>query len=213
MKAALKLLLASGLSLGLVHPLLAADTAVGQKAENATNKAENKLDVGKENNAAAAAYELAEGDITTVSFNKGSTKLTDAEKNSLRTAYQSVVSDTKVERVIIAAWADQPMPGNEKKLSKKQVDLADKRADAIKAVLKDMGNKNIDTYNMAKDASWIGKVFETQNAEIKEAMKGKPADDANANRIAQLLETKGGVSKAVVIVKRERPQAKAAVNP
>jgi len=111
----------------------------------------------------------------------------------------------------VAAWADDKMPSGGK-LSDAQVDLAEKRADAIEDMLEKMGNKNIDTYNMAKDATWIGKDFETQNAEVKEALKGKPADDANANRIAQLLESKGGVSKAVVIIKRNVPARKAASN-
>jgi outer membrane protein OmpA-like peptidoglycan-associated protein len=212
MKTALKMLAASGLSLGLIHPSFAAETKAGQQAENAVNKVEDKLDVGKANNPTSAAYELSENDITTISFAKGSSTLTETEKSGLRSAYQVLVNDPSVERVIVAAWSDQPLPRH-KKLSRKQVSLAEKRADHVKFVLKDIGDKNIDTYNMAKEASWIGKVFETQNAEIKGALQGKPADDAYANRIAQLLESKGGVSKAVVIVKREHRTAKAASNP
>lgn len=207
MKAAVKLILASGLSLGLVNPtLLAQEGKIERAAENAANKVEQAVE-----NLKQETYDLVDKDITSVSFSKGSHKLSKSDLSTIRAMYKAVLSDNTVEKVIVAAWADDKMPSGTK-LSDAQVDLAEKRADAIKDVLKKMGNKNVDTYNMAKDATWIGKVFETQNAEIKEAMKGNPADDANANRIAQLLESKGGVSKAVVIIKRNVPARKAAAN-
>lgn len=207
MKAAAKMILASGLSLGLLNPALFGEEGKIEKAaENAANKVEQAVE-----NLRQEVYDLVDKDITAVSFNKGSHKLSKSDASTLRAMYKAVLTDDTVEKVIIAAWADDKMPTGGK-LSDAQVDLAEKRADAIEDVLKKMGNKNIDTYNMAKDATWIGKVFETQNAEIKEALKGKPADDANANRIAQLLESKGGVSKAVVIIKRNMPARKAASN-
>jgi hypothetical protein len=207
MKAAVKLILASGLSLGLVNPtLLAQEGKIERAAENAANKVEQAVE-----NLKQETYDLVDKDITSVSFSKGSHKLSKSDLSTIRAMYKAVLSDNTVDKVIVAAWADDKMPSGTK-LSDAQVDLAEKRADAIKDVLKKMGNKNVDTYNMAKDATWIGKVFETQNAEIKEAMKGSPADDANANRIAELLESKGGVSKAVVIIKRNVPARKAAAN-
>jgi hypothetical protein len=207
MKAAAKMILASGLSLGLLSPALYGEEGKIEKAaENAANKVEQAVE-----NLRQEVYDLVDKDITAVSFSKGSHKLSKSDASSLRAMYKAVLTDDTVDKVIIAAWADDKMPTGGK-LSDAQVDLAEKRADAIEDLLKKMGNKNIDTYNMAKDATWIGKVFETQNAEIKEALKGKPADDANANRIAQLLESKGGVSKAVVIIKRNMPARKAASN-
>lgn len=207
MKAAVKLILASGLSLGLVSPtLLAEEGKIEKAAENAANKVEQAVE-----NLKQETYDLVDKDITSISFAKGSWKLSKSDLSTLRAMYKAVLTDDTVDKVIVAAWADDKMPSGTK-LSDAQIDLAEKRADAIEDVLKKMGNKNVDTYNMAKDATWIGKVFETQNAEIKEAMKGKPADDATANRIAQQLESKGGVSKAVVIIKRQLPARKAAAN-
>lgn len=216
MKAAVKLILASGLSLGLLNPALFGEEGklekaaenTGNKVERAAENAANKVEQAVED-LRQEAYDLVDKDITGVTFTKGSHKLSKSDLSTIRAMYKAVLTDDTVDKVIIAAWADEKMPSGGK-LSDAQVDLAEKRADAIKDVLKKMGNKNVDTYNMAKDASWIGKVFETQNAEIKEALKGKPADDANANRIAQLLESKGGVSKAVVIIKRSMPARKAA---
>lgn len=216
MKAAVKLLMASGLSLGLLNPTLFGEEGKVEKAaENTANKVERaaesaatKVEQAVEN-LKTETYDLVDKDITAVSFAKGSHKLSKSDLSTIRAMYKAVLTDDTVDKVIIAAWADDKMPSGGK-LSDAQVDLAEKRADAIEDVLKKMGNKNVDTYNMAKDASWIGKVFETQNAEIKEALKGKPADDANANRIAQLLESKGGVSKAVVVIKRTLPARKSA---
>jgi hypothetical protein len=207
MKAAVKLILASGLSLALVNPALFAEEGKVEKAvENAKTKVENAVE-----NLKTDAYDLVDKDITTITFAKNSHKLSKSDVSTLRAVYKAVLTDDTVDKVIVAAWGDEKMPTGGK-LSDAQVDLAEKRADAIEDVLEKMGNKNVDTYNMAKDATWIGKVFETQNAEIKEAMKGKPADDATANRIAAQLEAKGGVSKAVLIVKRTLPARKAASN-
>jgi endonuclease IV len=207
MKVAVKLILASGLSLELVSPtLLAEEGKIEKAAENAANKVEQAVE-----NLKQETNDLVDKDITSISFAKGSHKLSKSELSTIRAMYKAVLTDDTVDKVIVAAWADDKMPSGTK-LSDAQVDLAEKRADAIEDVLKKMGNKNVDTYNMAKDATWIGKVFETQNAEIKEAMKGKPADDPTANRIAQQLEAKGGVSKAVVIIKRHMPARKAAAN-
>jgi outer membrane protein OmpA-like peptidoglycan-associated protein len=218
MKTAITWIMASGLSLGLVNPaLFAAEGKVERAAENAGDKIEraaesaaNKVGQAVEN-LKTEAYDLVDKDITAVSFEKGSYKLSKSDASTLRAMYKAVLNDNTVDKVIVAAWADEKMPTGGK-LSDAQVDLAEKRADAVEDLLEKMGNKNIDTYNMAKDASWIGKVFETQNAEIKEAMKGQPADDANANRIAQLLDSKGGASKAVVIIKRNLPARKSASN-
>jgi hypothetical protein len=218
MKAGVKLILASGLSLGLLNPTLFGEEGriekaaenTGNKIERAAENAAAKVEQAVEN-LKEETYDLVDKDITAVSFAKGSHKLSKSDASTIRAMYKAVLTDDTVEKVIIAAWADDKMPTGGK-LTDAQVDLANRRTDAIKDVLKKMGNKNIDTYNMAKDATWIGKVFETQNAEIKEALKGKPADDANANRIAQMLESKGGVSKAVVIIKRKMPARKAASN-
>ncbi|WP_141733455.1 OmpA family protein [Oligoflexus tunisiensis] len=206
MKAAVTLFLATGLGVGLMHPALYAEGKVERAAENAANKVEQAVE-----NLKTEAYDLVDKDITAVTFKKGSATLSKSDASSLRAVYKAVLNDNTVDKVIVAAWADEQMPSGGK-LSDAQVELADKRADAIENLLEKMGNKNVDTYNMAKDATWIGKVFETQNAEVKEAVKGTPADDPNANRIAQLLEAKGGVSKAVVIVKRNVPARKAASN-
>ncbi|HYX38439.1 MAG TPA: hypothetical protein VE954_35500 [Oligoflexus sp.] len=205
MKTALNMILASGLGLGLINPaLLAQEGKVERAVENAQTKVEQAVEGLK-----TETYDLIDKDITTITFAKNSSKLSKSEASTLRAVFKAVLSDDTVDKVIVAAWGDDKMP-NGGKLSDAQVDLAEKRAAAVEDVLEKMGNKNVDTYNMAKDATWIGKVFETQNAEIKEAMKGKPADDATANRLAQQLESKGGVSKAVVIVKRSHPGRKAA---
>jgi outer membrane protein OmpA-like peptidoglycan-associated protein len=218
MKTAKTWIMASGLSLGLLSPTLfaaegkverAAETT-GNKIERAAESAANKVEQAVQD-LKTAGYDLVDKDVTAISFSKGSHKLSKSDVSTLNAMYKAVLSDNTVDKVIVAAWADEKMPAGGK-LSDAQVDLAEKRADAIEDALEKMGNKDVDTYNMAKDASWIGKVFETQNAEIKEAVKGQPSDDANANRIAQLLESKGGVSKAVVIIKRNMPARKSASN-
>jgi hypothetical protein len=148
-------------------------------------------------------YDLMDKDITTIRFEKGSTNLTENEKNSLKAVVQAVRDDSDIEKVIVASWADENLPkSTDTKLSKEAKDLADKRNDNIKKVLKDLGAKDVETHSMAEQPTWIGKTFGTEDAQIKESLAGKNVKETEPKNIANVLENRGGASKAVVIVKR-----------
>lgn len=148
-------------------------------------------------------YDLMDKDINSVSFAKGGFALSDNEQRSLRAIYKSVLRDDRVRKVIIAAWADREGIRTGEKLSDADLSLADKRAQAIKKVLSEVGATTFELHNMAEDATWIAKTFKTQDAAVKEALKKGSSPDAEANAVARLLEDKGGSGRAVVIVERE----------
>ncbi|MGE0171893.1 MAG: hypothetical protein AB7T49_03875 [Oligoflexales bacterium] len=150
------------------------------------------------------AYDLMDKDITAIKFEKGNTQLSESEKASLKSVVEAVRGDSDIDKIIVASWSDESLPKNQKvDLSKTSRDLAEKRGEQVKTVLKDLGARDVEIYSMAKQPSWIGKTFGSEEAKVKESMEGKKVEDREPKTIAQVLEEKGGPSKAVIIVKRE----------
>src|SRR5690606_17748749 len=124
-------------------------------------------------------YDLLDKDITTVRFESGSAELSESARSDLRSLVQSVRDDSKVEKVIVASWADKLLPSHsDAKLTEQDRNLANKRSENVEKALKDLGAKDVETYSMAEHPNWIQKTFATDEAEIKGAMNGKPAEDA-----------------------------------
>lgn len=156
-------------------------------------------------------YDIMDKDITTVQFEAGSATVSDAERLELRALVQSIRDDSKIENIIVAAWSDKDYPAQGKNLSKRDRELAEKRSENVKKVLDQLGAKDIDTYSMAEHPSWIAKVFNTDDAAIKDSIKGKQIEDRTTASIAKTLKAEGGPSTIVVLVKREM-NAKTTVN-
>lgn len=181
----IKTVLASALVAGLYTATFAAENTLGQGVESAET----------------AVFDLIDKESVTVSFNSNSAELSDGEKVTLRAAVKAVQSDKKIERVIVAAWSDRALPANEKdKLSDSAMELANKRAENIKKVLIEVGVKNVDVYSMATQPNWFQKAFKTDDAQIKESLKGKKITDDIDKSIANRLALKGGPGKAAVII-------------
>ncbi len=148
-------------------------------------------------------YDILDTDLTTVKFEKGSATLTDTERRTLRAMITAVRDDTKIENIIIAAWSDSQYPAKEgSKLSDADIKLASQRAENVKTVLTELGASDIKIYSMAEHPSWIAKTFRTEEAKVKLSLNGKHIEDRKAEVIAQTLQSEGGPSSVVVIVKR-----------
>lgn len=154
--------------------------------------------------AQTSLYDLVDKDMTTVNFARGGFALSEAELRNIRAVYKSVLADAQVSRIIVAAWPDREGIQKDEKLPEAQVSLAQKRAEAIKKVLREMSDRTIESYNMAEDASWIEKTFRTKDARVKEALTSPEAsNDAAAKSLAATLEAKGGPGRALVIIQRQ----------
>ena len=148
-------------------------------------------------------YDILDKDLTTVKFEKGSATLTDTERRTLRAMVTAVRDDTKVETIIVAAWSDSQYPAKEgAKLGDAEKKLADQRAANVKTVLTDLGVANVQVYSMAEHPGWIAKTFRTDEAKVKLSLNGKHVEDRKAEIVAQTLQSEGGPSSVVVIVKR-----------
>jgi len=148
-------------------------------------------------------YDILDKDLTTVKFEKGSSTLSDTERRTLRAMVTAVRDDTKIENIIVAAWSDSDFPSKEgTKLGAAEKKLADQRAEIVKSVLTELGVSNIKVYSMAEHPGWIAKTFRTDEAKVKLSLNGKHVEDRKAEVVAQTLQSEGGPSSVVVLVKR-----------
>jgi hypothetical protein len=156
---------------------------------------------------AEAQLDRMEKETTTVTFSNGSSTLSEAEQNKIKALIPGYTGDKNIDKVIVAAWSDQAYPqAADQKLPESARDLAEKRADVIEDLLEKNGVNDVDTYSMAERPGWISRVFQTDQAQVKGQARDKGMDNQNEERISQILTSKGGPSKAVIIVKRDTDQ-------
>jgi len=175
-------------------------------AADTTPKTSSTLNQGSSDAVIVEYYgvvlERLEKDTVDFSFPKGSADLTAQQKASLDTMVPTINSDKNIERVIVVAWSDKPYPSAKgQKLSDAERKLAEKRAENIQKYLKDKNVSNVDVFNMAEQPTWIAKTFHTDDAQYKGAndkMDGKAEE-----KIRNVIESKGGPSKAIVFFQRD----------
>ena len=154
------------------------------------------------------AYELTGKDVATLKFDKGSSALSSRDQSELRTMYNAVKNDSRVKEIVVAAYSDLPYPKDQKSdLPHKSRGLADKRGTQVKKFLAELGAKNVHVVNMAKKATWLERTFETESAEIKKGAAEAPAtvdaDDRFYESLGKHLQTTGGPSDVVVVIRHE----------
>ncbi len=172
-------------------------------AEAETQSANNALNSVLES-AQTTFYDLIDKDMTTVNFAKGGSALTEAELRNIRAVYKSVLSDSEVTSIIVAAWSDREREGEGLKLPLGQVKLADKRALAIKEVLRPMTYKAITSYTMGEDTGWLSLFFPSKDAKVDPRLSAPDtATEAKIRALAKDLDGRGGPGKAVVIVQHQ----------
>lgn len=138
------------------------------------------------------------GRNTSVSFETGSAVLTQDSKKELADVIAKSRTEGKIDEVQVAAWSDNPVPRNGEELSKSDQKLAEKRAEAVKEYLKNsLKVSDVDSYNMAERASFVARMFNSTDAELKtELSRG---GDVSREEF-QVFKDNGKPSKAVVLV-------------
>ena len=135
-----------------------------------------------------------------IDFAPGSAVLSDDHKAKLRQLVREVRSSRDIEQVTIAAWSDKALPMKDAKLLDSDKDLAERRADAIRDIVRmELGVSDIDAYNMAEPANWLARTFNTKDAELKSVF-GRTAEETPVTREEfQLIKDAGAPGKAVVV--------------
>lgn len=220
-------ILVFGLSLGLSQAQAYSagepgkSTSTIQKADSSTNQGNTATEKTQTDQTQQPAIVVAEvwtihldrmeKEAVTISFSKGSADLSTNDQARLRELVPAWQKDKGIDKVIVAAWSDQPYPAQESvRLPETERDLAEKRADRIEDFVEKLGVKDVDTYSMAEKPNWFQKALATDAAQIKGAASDKQIDSLNEERIKRILDSKGGPSKAVIILKRQMDQQKQA---
>lgn len=119
----------------------------------------------------AAASQADAYNFVEISFEPGSTGLTESAKSSLRSVVEQAKSAGKLDEAIVMSWSDEEYPSKDvKKLPKNQRDLAENRNKAVKEFIKSVQKMDIDTYNMASQPNTISKWFNTPDARLKNSL-------------------------------------------
>lgn len=138
--------------------LLALLTATGCATKNeAPGKAVTK----------AVSREAEASKFTEIQFNFGSSMLTEKSKDSLSNLMKTS-NNAEIDEVIVLSWSDVEYPStNVDKLSKLQLDLANKRNENVKAYVKALRNVDINTYNMAEKPNTLSKLLDSDDSKLK----------------------------------------------
>lgn len=160
-------------------------------------------DVSYQNSATSRAATMSGGsEFAVVEFEKGSYELSPNGRATLQKVAKLANSDNKeVEEIKVLAWADREYPANGMKAERREVNLADDRASAIKSYLKEDLNTDadIDKHNMAQRPGAFGEIVKSEDFRIKDNFENAGA--APTDDLSDMMSSK--VSKAIVVIEYE----------
>lgn len=136
-----------------------------------------------------------------LTFDQNSSSLTTEQLQRLKASLLRAREMGIVEKTEMAVWSDkgQPRSGD---LSKADRKLAGDRIKNIKSALKGETSifERISTYNMTDNSHWIGRTFNSEEAEL-DAVFAKNEMGPAVREDFNLIKRDGGPSKAVIIFK------------
>jgi hypothetical protein len=136
-----------------------------QGAPAGTEQADNRMVSN------AAANEVKAYNFVEVTFEAGSTSLTQSAKTALYQVLSQAKRAGKLDEAIVMSWSDEEFPSkNLKKLPKFQRDLADNRNKSVKDYIKSIQKIDVDQYNMATQPNAFSKWFNTTDAKLKNSL-------------------------------------------
>lgn len=125
-----------------------------------------------------AAEQEAEA-VAEVMFPKGKAELNGGERARLKRIAARLGNAEKIDRLIVAAWADKALPGEEKKaLPENAKNLAEERGKSVRSFLEENGGKDvkIEFHNMAEKPGAFAKFISSADARVKKSLEGaKPS--------------------------------------
>ncbi|MFV8250141.1 OmpA family protein [Bdellovibrio bacteriovorus] len=147
----------------------------------------------------ATARMVGASQVAPVFFDPGKNSLSNEEKKELRTFFTSLRESEKIKSVRVLSWGDREYPAKDKKVSSKQISLAQDRAEAIKKFLKqDLKIDSVDTHNMSERPSKLSELFKTDENEVKSSAEATGA--APAQNKTGVFEEMARSTTALVLV-------------
>jgi hypothetical protein len=135
-----------------------------------------------------------------VTFKKGSSEISAADKEALAALMQTVKDRSqKIEQIHVAAWADKASD-----FSSQSRQLAASRVNAIQDHLEgELAQSYVDTFNMNERANWFVKALTVNPRDLKKIFAQKGAPQNVTPEDFALVRSKGGAMKAVLLVEIE----------
>ncbi len=176
--------LALVMSAGCVHEpqTLAKDPAEKAQSEAINNQAASRIDAQK---------------FVEIEFTPKRADLSQSAKDSISSLMTQASQDGKtIDAIYVLSWSDREYPSKgEKRLSKRQVDLANHRNQNIQDFAKSLQSVDVKKYNMAKRPAELSQLFNTTDTKLKDSMVAAGLPTTEDNHFA------GKASHAVLIVK------------
>lgn len=175
---------------------LASCSSTDNKVSNA-EKAQTRTEVQS-----VARTESANNDAyyTVLEFNKGTPRLSEESKRSLKAFVEAARAEGKeIDDIRILAWADKEYPAKGAKLSDRDVQIASERSKAIEKYLKEDLSTDGDyaTYNMAKRPNKVNEFFRGDDYKTKRIFE-KPGSAPAGTQMSSFVKSKS--SKALIMV-------------
>lgn len=150
--------------------------------------------------AVQAAADVQASNVAEIEFEKNSYTLNESMRESLTKSINEARKNGTIDDIKVVAWADQEYPTKQqKKLSKHDRDLAEKRGDSVKNFIKSSLNEgSVKTYNMAKRPNSVSQLFNTTDTRIKTAMESAGIPQTNSSDAEAGIS--GKASRAVVLI-------------
>jgi len=151
----------------------------------------------------AASKALGASKVSEISFSEGKANLSDEAKDDIRGLVNEAKESGKIDELKVAVWADREYPTKNTKASKGDIDLARKRADAIKDFIKkELDVSDVKTYNMTERPNALQRFLHTPTAKMKKTMETQGAAPRTEEETG-FFGTKAKASKAVIMVYTE----------
>ncbi|HXH32638.1 MAG TPA: hypothetical protein VNJ01_17705 [Bacteriovoracaceae bacterium] len=139
--------------------------------------------------------------VTEISFSKGVASISGAAKKELSALFTKAKSRGTVDDIKVITWGDREYPSKmDKELSEVQVNLVEKRNDAIKAYFEGIDkDADVEVFSMAMRPGMINKLMSGDDAKIKKSLEasGIPNTDSKG-------KTASKASKSIVIFTLEQ---------
>lgn len=184
-----------------------ADTVKGTPRTSLNTTTNNPVDrtTGTTVNTARTSSEKV-GPHVVITFDRGRTTLTANAKSRLKSVIDSARSQGEIDEIQAAVWSDKALPQEGQELTKFDRDLAKNRGKTIQNYLSEQLNvdsSDVVSYNMAERSSWLSKLFDTTDSEIKQTMDGDADPDVYRDGLRVFKES-GEPSSAVILVRYKR---------
>ncbi len=185
-----------------------AESAEAEKANVAPRTMGEKIDDASDSlmlGSQKAFFEAIDKKSMLFRYNDGKSGLSTTDKRSLRTLIGA--QGVAKEKAYIAGWGDASLSKDVSATDRENSEnLAQRRIGAVQKSLKDAGFKGeVIGINMVTKPSSLSAVFGLESEEVKSALRTTSDDTTvGTQRIADVLEAKGGFGKSVVVLVREQ---------